>query len=127
MAPVEGGQQRDDVRRRIGADPELAALEAAAAGEDLLGLDLGGVHPPGHLQEPAPEVGQLDAAAAALEEAHAVARLQGLHLAGEGRLADVQHLRRPAVAAGGGDRVKGADLGMIHRHSLYNIYEISIG
>jgi hypothetical protein len=78
--------------RRIGGDPELPAGQAASAGQQLLGLGFDRGEAPGHVVQLAAQLRQLDAASAALEQAHPIALLQRLHLAREGRLGDVEHL-----------------------------------
>ncbi len=119
MAPAEGGQEGNDVGGRVGADPQLPAGKAARAGQELLGLVLGRTQAPGHVEQLAAQVGQLDAAPAALEQAHPITLFQRLHLAGEGRLSDIEHGRRACIAAGRGDRVERPEMCVSYRHNLY--------
>ena len=120
MAPVEGREQRDDVVGRIRADAQKPAHQPARGREQLLGLGLLGEQAPGHVEQAGARVGQLDAAPAALEQAHVVGRLERRHLARERRLGDAQRGGRAGEAALAGDRVKGAKLRVIYRHSLFH-------
>jgi hypothetical protein len=114
VTAVEGGQQRDHVVGRVGPDAQLAAGQAAGGREQPFGLGLEGVEPARDVEQPAAQPGQLDAPPAPLEQLHAVALLQRLDLAREGRLRDVQRFGRPGVAARRRDGVEGPQLCRIH-------------
>ena len=58
---------------------------------------------------------ELHAAAPAMKQLHAEVRFQGLHVGGNGRLSDVQGLRRTREAAGGRHHVKRLQPLLVHR------------
>ncbi len=88
--------------------------------QELLRLHLLAEHAPGDGAQAAAQIGQLDAAPAALEQLDAITLFKSRDLAGEGRLRDVDAFGGAREAASLGDRVEGAKLCVIHRHSRYN-------
>ncbi len=121
IAPGEGGERRRHVVGRVGADAQMPLAEAASRGEEMLGLGLQAEDAAGQVKELAAELGRRDAPATAVEQPYPVALLQRLHLARQGRLRDMQGRGRPREAAGAGDSVESAQLGMIHRHGQCEI------
>jgi len=85
----------------------MPALQPLGGGQHLLGLDLQAEQAPGDLQQLPADIGDLDLATAAVEQAHAVALLERPDLAGEGRLGHVQVAGGLGETAFGRDRVKG--------------------
>ena len=119
-ARVAGDEARDQVHHRerpVGADLEPADPELARRGHQLLEVVELGEYAPGPLPQLAPELGQLDPLALAPEQLDAVALLERPDLDGDRRLAEAEPERAAGEAAFARDRVKGAELGEVHKFS----------
>ena len=79
-ALVEGHQHVGDVVRADRADAQVAGAQVAALVEEVERLRLLAEHPPRDLEQAAPGLGQLDAAAAAQEQLDGETLLEGTHL-----------------------------------------------
>jgi hypothetical protein len=114
-------------RRMIGADGahmQRARVEPAEGVQQVLGLAFQVHDAPGHGEKGPPCLGQLDPAPAAEEQLDLEHVLQRLDLAGQRRLAHVQHLRGGGETVLGGDGVEGSELCKYHRFSKWIIYDI---
>jgi len=97
----------------------MPRLQPARRGQHLLGLALEREQPARDLEQGAPELRRFDAPAATLEEAHAVARLQPLHLARQRRLRDVERRGGARESALAGHGMEGTQLRMIYSQYRY--------
>ncbi len=122
VAALEAGEDRHDVGGAVGGDAEMAAADDLRAGEQGLGLVGGGEEPGGDLGEVLAERRELDAAAAAVEEADAVQRLELAHLGGERGLAEPGVAGGLGEALGLGHEVEGAKEGDGHGLIIDQVY-----
>ena len=127
MAFVEGAQHLGDVVGADGGHLELAGMEAADRVQHVAGLRLGGRQALADGEQRLAGVGQLDAAAATVEQLDLEIVLERLDLAGHRRLADAQGLGGGGEPALAGDRMEGAELGIEHSFYEWKGYKIYIG
>ena len=80
---------------RVGADPQVPALQRLGGGQHLHGLQLQAEHAEGDVEQVAADVGDLDPPPAPVEQADAEPLLEGPDLAGEGRLGHVRAAAPP--------------------------------
>ena len=106
------------VSRYVVSLRDTAQAKAARGAQQLIGFLFQAEQAPRHLEQGAAELRRHHPAATAVEQAHPVAVLERLHLAGKRRLGDPQRLGGPGEAALAGDPVEGAKLGVIYRHNL---------
>jgi hypothetical protein len=108
-----------DVVSGIGRDPEMPARQGALALQQRLRLVLYGEQPGRDAVELAAGLGRGDDAAAAVEQAHAVALLQRRHLAREVGLAEARGAGGSGEGARLGNEMEGAELGRSHICETY--------
>ncbi len=113
-APAQRRHDRHDVVRRIGCDPEMPAGERLLARQQRPRLVLQGEQPGRDAMELPPALGGRDAAAAPVEQAHAVGLLQCSDLAREIGLAEAGGAGSAGEGARFGHEVEGAKLAGRH-------------
>jgi hypothetical protein len=116
-------QRRHDMGGAVGGDPQMAALQCAAAGEKRFRFVFCREQPCGDHEQALPKRGQLHLPAGAIEQPDAIGVLKPTHLGGERRLADMARLCGAGEALRLGDGVEGREPGIADRHrSIGPIY-----
>ena len=118
IALAHAGERRHDMGGAVGGDPQMAALERAAAGEKRFRLVLRREQFGRDDEEALPERGQLHLPAGAVEEPDAIGIFQPADLGGEGGLADMARLRSAGEALRLGDRMERGEAGIADGHLL---------
>jgi hypothetical protein len=115
----KGAQGREHVIGRIGAEPQMSALQAARGREKLFGFFGKTEDAPRQVEQRRADGGQDKLSPSPLDQLDAIGVFERLHLSRERRLGDAEPRRRPGETAGAGDGMEGAELGGIHRYDLY--------
>jgi hypothetical protein len=113
-AVAQGGHDGHDMVRRIGRDPQMPTGQRLLAGQQRTGLILHGEQPRGDAVQLAAGLGRQHAAAAPVEQAHAVGLLQRRHLARQVGLAEARGAGGGGERPGFGHQMEGAQLRRRH-------------